>query len=156
MARRGWVVVLGIVICGLGFGQGFTQAATNTATGLDRTKWSIRITPDEAAKQQGEKSGRDALIFRDGKLISTGCGRYGFTPSTYTANQSGSAWSFSTEQTSQKQGRTSWSGQVNGDTINGAMTWTKKNGSAVRYSFEGKRARPFWTKLTRLFCKAKT
>ena len=156
MTRRGLALVLGMVVCGIGFGQRLAQAATSTAMGLEHSKWSIKITPDEAAKQQGEKQGRDALIFRDGTLISTGCARYGFAPSTYTASQSGSAWTFTTEQTSPKQGKTTWSGQISGETINGTMTWMKQNGGTIHYSFEGHRARPFWAKLTHLFSKTKT
>ena len=151
MARSQWVIALGLMV-GLG-GTAIAQAAPNTEGRLDHSQWKIKITPDEAAKRQGEKAGRDALVFRDGKLISKGCGRYGFGPSTYTANQSGSTWTFNTEQTSPNKGNTSWSGQISGNTITGTMLWTKKNGNAIHYSFAGQRARPFWTKLTHLFSK---
>lgn len=142
MRRMGWVMGLGVLVCGFGAGQGIAQAATNA--GLDGTRWKIRAVPDEAARKQGEKASRDTLIFQDGRMTSTACTRYGFSASSYTANQSGGSWAFNAEQTSDKQGKTAWSGQANGETINGTMVWTTKDGRTVRYAFEGKPARPIW------------
>ena len=144
MRKMGWMIVLGLLVCGPGVGQ---ARAGRDAGSLEGSRWKIHAVPDEAAKQQGEKATRDALIFKDGKMISTGCTRFGFSASPYTATQSGADWVFNTEQTSPKEGKTAWSGQIAGDTIHGTMVWTASDGRITRYDFQGKRARPFWSRV---------
>ena len=141
------LVVLTLVVCSGGVAlrcplanaeQSKMQVAS--VAPLEGTKWSIKLTPDAMAKQKGEKSSKDTLTFRNGTLTSTACVKYGFTASPYTTARSGAAWSFNTEQLSKKDGKTAWTGQVSGGAITGTMTWTKLDGSVLRYSFEGKRS----------------
>ena len=131
-------VLLGLMVCGLGA----TQVLAATQAGpLDGTKWKLRGRPDEAAKRMGEKPSKDTLIFKEGHMTSTSCVKYGFRASPYTAAQSGTTWAFGTEQMSPKDGKTAWSGTVNGEVLTGTMVWTKMDGSRFRYTFEGRKAR---------------
>jgi hypothetical protein len=108
---------------------------------LDGTRWSVTVTPDTAAKKAGEKPSKDTLIFKDGQLTSTACVKYGFAPSAYTATGTSTKASFQAEQTSAKEGKTSWSGHATEGTITGTMTWTKQNGQTLQYTFSGKRSK---------------
>ena len=141
---RGWVPTAGVMILGLSLGAGSVQAERQLASTapLEGSKWSVTITPDAAAAKQGEKPSKDTLIFKAGKLTSTACVKYGFTASPYTAAaaQTGTVWSFNTEQTSSKEGKISWMGEVSGNSVKGTMSWTKKNGSVLNYTFQGKKA----------------
>ena len=131
-------VLLGLLVCSLGATQ--VWAAIHTGP-LDGTKWKITGIPDEAARRMGEKPSKDTLIFKQGNMTSTACVKYSFEASSYTATQAGTRWSFRTEQMSPKQGKTVWSGTVNGEAITGTMVWTKKDGTMLHYTFEGTKAR---------------
>lgn len=139
-------VVVGLSVCLVGVSGaaisprvGAEQATTKMAAAspLEGTAWSVNVVPDEAAKQQGEKSFEDGLIFKDGKVTLTACVKVGFAPSTYTAEPVGGAWTLATEQISPDQGQTQWAAEISGDTINGTMVWTKQDGTVLHYTFQG-------------------
>ena len=135
MRMNRWMLV-GILV-GLCVSPGMVHAATP----LDGTKWQITITPDAAAKKAGEKTSKDTLIFKDGQMTSTACVKYGFAHSAYTAAGTSTAPSFQAEQTSAKEGKMTWAGQVAGGTIGGMAVWTKKNGQVLNSTFTGKKAK---------------
>ena len=139
---RAWVLAVGVMILGWSLWSGPVQAKSQMASSasLEGSKWSVTITPDAAAVKQGQKPSKDTLIFKAGKLTSTACVKYGFLASPYTsaAAQTG-AWSFTTEQTSPKEGKMSWMGEASGNLVKGTMTWTKGDGSVLNYTFEGKK-----------------
>ena len=85
----------------------------------------------------GEKPSKDTLIFTGGQMTSTACVKYGFAHSAYTAVGTPAAPSFQAEQTSAKEGKMTWSGQVAGNTISGTAAWTKKNGQVLNYNLYG-------------------
>ncbi len=111
----------------------------HAAAPLDSTKWQITLTPDAAAKKAGETPSKDALIFKGEQMTSTACVKYGFAPSSYTTAGTAASPSFQTEQTSAKEGKMTWSGQVAGNTISGTAVWTKKNGQVLNSTFAGKK-----------------
>ena len=152
MRRIGRVVVLGLVAGTLVGVPRLAQAGSGAGT-LEGTRWKVRAVPDDAARRRGEKPSSDTLIFQEGKMISTGCARFGFSPSTYTVSPVGSASTFSAQQMSLKEGQTAWTGQVNGETIKGTMVWARKDDTRLRYTFEGKRARPFWSRVSHWFSR---
>ena len=128
-------LVMGVLLASTCLISSVVHAATATLNG---TQWSIKITPDEAAKKAGEKASKDTVIFKGGQMTSTACVKYGFTPSSYTATGAETGPSFQTEQVSPKEGKMTWSGQVSGNTITGTAAWTKKNGQVLHYTFSGK------------------
>ncbi len=129
---RGMLVGMLVGVC-------VSPVMVHAATPLDGTKWQITITPDAAAKKAGEKVSKDTLIFKDGQMTSTACVKYGFAHSAYTTASTPAAPSFQTEQTSAKEGKMTWAGQVAGNTISGTTVWTKKNGQVLNSTFTGKK-----------------
>ncbi len=115
--------------------------ASTASSPLDGTEWPVKVTPNVAAAQHGEKSFDDAFVFANGKVTLTACAKSGFAPSTYNASQTApSAWKIMTQQESPTAGKTAWIGMIQGDAITGALAMTKKDGTVEHYTFEGKRA----------------
>ncbi len=129
-------LVIGILLANTCLTSNVVHAATGTFDGM---QWSIKITPDDAAKKAGEKVSKDTMIFKSGQMTSTACVKYGFQPSNYIATGATTGSLFQTKQVSPKEGTMAWSGQVSGDTITGTAIWTKKNGQMLNYSFTGKK-----------------
>jgi hypothetical protein len=100
----------------------------------------VKVTPDEAAMTKGEKIYDDVIIFDGGYVTMGACVKSGFDASKYTAGKSGEGWSFQTEQMSRKEGKTIWTADILGDAVKGKLVWTKKDGTALSYTFEGKKA----------------
>ena len=124
-------LVVGLVMIGMG------SAALAAVSPLEGTSWSVKVVPDEAATQQGEKSFDDGFVFKDGKVTLTACVKAGFAPSTYTAAPAGEAWTLTTEQVSPDQGQTKWEAEISGNAIHGTLVWTKTTGTVLRYTFQG-------------------
>ena len=119
-----------------------TQSASSSLKGLkglEGTRWAVIVTPDEAAISKGEKIYNDTLVFSGSKVTMTECVAYGFGPSAYTAAKSGDSWSFSTDQVSEKEGKTRWAAEMKGDSVKGTLVWTKKDGTVFNYAFGGKK-----------------
>lgn len=140
------VTVFGVVLVGAGIigrcpsaGGEQTSKEAAPASSLDGTTWPVKLIPDAAAAQKGEKSFDDELAFKNGQVAMSACIKAGFAPSSYTLAPSGSAWSFETRQISKKQEKTDWRGLVSGDSIKGTMVWTKADGTIIHYNYEGKK-----------------
>ena len=128
MRRQGLVVGLGLVM-----------ATSAWAASIEGTTWKVQLAPDAQAKAQGEKPGKDTLIFRKGQFTSTGCVRYGFKASNYTADQGQALVTWVSDQQSKRQGQMHWEGTVNKDAIRGTMSWKRPDGKLFNYTFSGKR-----------------
>lgn len=109
------------------------------AESLDGGKWKIKVTPDKETAAKGEKEFDDELIFADGKVTSTGCVPYGFNASPYKTQKKEKGTKWETDQVSEKEGKAHWSGKIKGDEIKGNMTWSKKDGATLHYTFAGKK-----------------
>jgi len=142
MQRMAAVTAIMAMVAVAGFAATQTQPqTTKTASGrLDGTKWTVKVTPDEAAAAKGEKPFDDVLVADGGLVTMSECLKWGFRPSRYTTEAAGSGWSFRTEQKSKKEGTSVWTADIAGDTITGRMVWTKKDGTVLNYTFEGKKA----------------
>jgi len=119
-----------------------TQSASSPPkglAGLEGTRWSVIVTPDETAMSKGEKIYNDTLVFSGGKVTMNECVAYGFGATAYTAAKSGDSWSFSTDQASEKEGKTRWTAEMKADSVKGTLVWTKKDGTVFNYTFGGKK-----------------
>jgi hypothetical protein len=116
-------------------------ALARFAQPFEGTKWKVKVTPDEAAKMAGEKEFDDTLIFKGGKFTATACEKYGFKPVEYKEEMApgGMTASFTAEPTSDKEGTAKWHGNKNANVLDGEMTWTKKDGTVLNYTFKGER-----------------
>lgn len=88
----------------------------------------------QAGKKTGEK---DEFVFAEGKFRSTGCDQYGFTAVSYTATTKAGVTTFTSEATSETDGKMAWKGTVKGDTIEGTAVWTKEGQTPTQYHFKG-------------------
>src|SRR3954470_10373767 len=104
-------------------------------------KWKVTMSPDEAAAKAGEKEFADTLVFTGDKFVAEACKKYGFDAVTYDSDtrRFGPA-TFTAEPKSEKEGKAKWTGTVTGSSISGEMTWTKKDGTELHYSYKGERA----------------
>ncbi|MGH8681897.1 MAG: hypothetical protein ACREVS_08580 [Burkholderiales bacterium] len=68
----------------------------------------------------------DVLTFRDGRFHSSSCDKYGFGTGAYDATTHGAAVVFTTETTSEKDGRLAWTGRIEGGAIEGTVVHYRK------------------------------
>src|SRR5437867_1272985 len=92
---------------------------------LDGTKWKVRLVPDKAAADKGEKEFDDELIFTDGKFTSTALLRRGFKPSKYHAEVEPREAEFEVQQVSETDGTADWHGEIRGTNTVGGLEWTQ-------------------------------
>ena len=110
-------------------------------TPLDGSTFNVNVRPDKAAAAKGEKAFDDTIVFAGGKVEMTECVKYGFAASKYTAAKKAEGrWAFTTEQSSDPSGKSVWHGVIEGSAVKGTLVWTKKDGTVLHYSFDGKKA----------------
>ncbi len=95
----------------------------------------------EYGKAGKKAEGKDELIFKDGRFRSTACDPYKFGDAAYTTISNEGAVRFEAETGSPNYGRMKWSGRVQGDLLDGAFTWIKKNNKTVDYWIKATRKR---------------
>ncbi len=128
-------VIVAFIVAGLLLGLASVARAKQV---FEDTKWTVTVTPEEGSK---EKEFKDTLTFKGSKLSSVALAKKGFTPADYDENaRPGGIGTFSAEQTSPSDGKAKWSGQVAATEMSGEMTWTKPDGSTVRYTVKGEKA----------------
>jgi hypothetical protein len=88
------------------------------------------------ANQPLNKTG-DTLMFKSGKVVSASCSKYGFKSSSYhVSNQNGKMY-FTATCYSDKEGKISWNGLVDGNNISGKYLWHKEGQNDISYIFTG-------------------
>ena len=110
-----------------------------TASPLEGSRFIAHLIPDEATARKGRRSFDDTLRFEGGRFALDGSADRGFEPSPYSVFPTADGWSFRTEQYSTREERAVWTGEIRGNSIRGVVTWTRKRGAALHYTFEGKR-----------------
>lgn len=102
-------------------------------------KWKITITPDEE-NPGNEKEYEDLLTFGGSKFFSTKFLALGFKPVVFESDtRRGPLGTFIAKPESEKNGTMEWRGTTTGVDITGEMTWTKADGTALRYTYKGER-----------------
>src|SRR5438552_3877644 len=101
-------------------------------------KWKVKVDPDEDARKAGEKEFDDTLVFTANKFVSEACKAHGFGETTYDEDtrRFGPA-TFTAEAKSDKEGKAKWTGTITANEITGEMTWTKKDGTELHYTYKG-------------------
>lgn len=117
--------------------------AEHTVAVLDGTSWKVHVEPDAMAKTKGEKDFDETLIFADGSLTSTVRGQIGFGAASYAVSQDPKTkdFTFRSEQRSEHEGTTTWTGTIHESHVEGKMIWKKSNGAIVTFTFKGEKLR---------------
>jgi hypothetical protein len=103
--------------------------------------WTVTVTPDEDAART-EKEFKDTLTFKGMQFTAEKFNKqHGIKPAEYTEDtRSGLAATFKCEAKSETgDGTVVWTGQSTGGQLKGELTWTKKDGTVVKYSFTGEK-----------------
>ena len=101
-------------------------------------KWKCTITPSEENPQ--EKEFEDLLTFGGSKFVSKKFLALGFKPVVFESDtRRGPLGTFIAKPESEKNGTMEWRGTTTGVDISGEMTWTKADGTVLRYTYKGER-----------------
>lgn len=108
---------------------------------LDGTSWKVEVEPDAMAKDKGEKEFKETLIFADGNLSTTSRQEIGFVASAYTVSPDpkNKDVTFRSEQLSEHEGSSTWTGTIHEDHVEGKMIWKKSNGAIFTFTFKGEK-----------------
>jgi hypothetical protein len=103
-------------------------------------KWKVTITPADDNPGPREKEFQDVIGFGGMKFMSKTFEAKGFKPVTYEEDtRRGPIARFTAKPESEKQGTMEWTGTATGVDMQGEMTWTKPDGTVLRYTFKGEK-----------------
>jgi hypothetical protein len=104
--------------------------------------WKIKISPDEDARKAGEKKEiEDKITLNGSQFVSEHWKKdYKFEACQYEEDtrRFGIA-QFSAKPTSKTAGKMTWTGTVAANQMKGEITWTKPDGTELKYTFEGEK-----------------
>lgn len=103
-------------------------------------KWKLTITPADDNPGPAEKEFEDIIAFAGMKFLSKTFAAKGFKPVTYEEDtRRGPIAKFTAKPESEKQGTMEWMGTATGVDMQGEVTWTKPDGTVLRYTFKGEK-----------------
>jgi hypothetical protein len=118
----------------------FLAPTTFAKQPVEGTSWKVKVTPDDDARNSGQRPYSDTLIFKGGMFESVACRAHGIKPVQYEENpRPGGIATFKANPESQTEGKAEWTGRIVVTQIEGEMTWTKKDGAVLHYSFKGEK-----------------
>lgn len=82
---------------------------------------------------------RDELTFANGRFHSKACDQYGFGAAPYKVTKSAEGVSFEAVTHSDKEGTMTWTGKLDGATLEGTALWTKPGQPPYEYWFKATR-----------------
>jgi hypothetical protein len=96
--------------------------------------WSVTLISDGQA--QGAD---DVLTFTlDSQFTSQMLAKHGFGPAAYQEDiRAFGPAQFTVTATSNTEGKAQWTGAVTASAIEGSLTWTKKDGTVLNFTFKG-------------------
>ena len=104
---------------------------------LDGTTWALTVEPDAMAQENGATPFRETLKFNDGKAALSDP-KVGVLEAPYTVSRGGgTGWSFHTQRSSAAEGTSTWTGTVDGNSIEGKLVLIKSGGLVLIYTFKG-------------------
>ncbi len=104
--------------------------------------WAITIAPDEDAIKAGEKKEiEDKVTFKGSKFVSARWKKdHKFAAADYEEDsRSGLIAKFTAKPESKTGGKMEWTGTATGNAIKGEITWTKVDGTVLKYTFKGEK-----------------
>jgi hypothetical protein len=131
MKKNTWLLAL-LVVCVL--------AALVQARDAFVGTWKITVSPDEDAIRNKAKEFKDTVTFKGSQFESAELKQHGFPATTYEEDtRGGVAATFKCEMKSKTEGKAVWSGISTGVDIQGELTWTKADGTELKYTFKGEK-----------------
>jgi hypothetical protein len=107
------------------------------AAALDGTTWKIKLVPNKATAEKGEKELTDTLSFADGMFSSQALLAKGFKSAKYIADIEEKEAEFEVEQHSPTNGLANWLGDVRGTNTAGRLQLIRQDHEPLIYDFEG-------------------
>jgi hypothetical protein len=127
-----------MAVCVLIFG-GLTSAGVRPLLARDALvgKWKATITSDDGAKES-----TDTLTFKGGQFTSEKEKADGFESAAYSDDPGpqGIGAQFSVTLTNKAGDTAKWSGFSSGSDIDGTLVVTKKDGTAISYTFKASKS----------------
>lgn len=116
-----------------------TSARAQKATNALEGAWKVTVTPDDDSKKAGAREMKLTLVFKPAEFSVTEWVKPGFKPAAYeTDDRRFGPCKFDGTLTNEKtEVKAKFSGLATGQNIKGDLTWTKKNGDELKYTFEG-------------------
>jgi hypothetical protein len=103
-------------------------------------KWKIKVEPDEEAAKAHEKHFDDIIVFKADKFWSEAQKKKGFGDAVYEEDTRRFGPStFTAEVKSDKEGKAKWTGTATAADIKGELTWTKKDGTELHFTYVGEK-----------------
>ena len=116
----------------------FAIATACYAAFLDGTHGKVKMTPDKAVADKGEKGFDDTLSFAQGKFSSSAFLARGFKSAVYRGESEENEAEFEVEQIGKNTNTlVNWQGEVRGKRIVGRLTWKKADATSLSYDFDG-------------------
>ena len=129
------LLLVSLIACGL---MPLTARAADALVGT----WKIKISPDEDARKAGEKKDiEDKITLKGNQFVSEHWKKdYKFEACAYEEDtRKYQIAQFSAKPVSKTNGKMVWTGTVAANTITGEITWTKADGTELKYTFEGEK-----------------
>ena len=104
--------------------------------------WKIKILPDDDAIKAGEKKEiEDKVTFKGSKFTSARWKKdHKFEAVDYEEDsRRGVIAKFTARPQSKTGGKMEWTGTATANTMKGEITWTKADGTVLKYTFEGEK-----------------
>jgi hypothetical protein len=113
-------------------------AITCRAAFLDGTHGKVKMVPDKAAADKGEKGFNDTLSFANGRFSSAAFLAKGFKSAVYHGEAEENEAEFEVEQIGKNTNSlVNWLGEIRGKKLLGRLTWKKADGTTLSYDFDG-------------------
>jgi hypothetical protein len=134
------VFLVALAVCATKIVTAAPPAAVATMNDPFEGHWIVTLEPDEDARHAGEKGMQDTLTFQGGKFSSQEFKKRGFEPVDYDEDtrRFGPA-TFTALGSSKTDGKIKWTGTSTASALSGDVTWTRKDGTEIHFSYKGER-----------------
>jgi len=150
-SRRRWplLIILGVFLLVQAISGGLDAVAQDKPRATGANQLSTELEGQKFVgilKAQGDDDpDKDAFMFKDGKFVSEGCQKWGFSPAPYWVRRDQDGVHFLSELSSPEHGTMRYEGVFDGKEIKGTAYWKKVRWywtSERQYIFQGKQPVP--------------
>src|SRR5688500_575402 len=100
--------------------------------------WDVTVTPDDEAVRAKAREFKDVGVVNGSQRASAEMKKQGFEAATYDEDtRGGITATFKCEMKNKKGEKAVWSGMSTGVDLTGELTWTKEDGTELKYTLKG-------------------